>query len=178
MANNSFIQVPRYQFVLDKKFVQSVMKEAGKEVAAEASSLIRASQGSGRTYKGVKASEPGEIPVNRSGRLAGSLRIRTFGGRGMGGVKITDTRGYARSLEAGAKGGGGNTTEGNLRMVGSKAKGRYGKVLLHARQIVKSTIRRMLPRPFLSVALENKAAGLNVRVGQAISRGISLKEIR
>ena len=169
------IDVPRWALEYDKKATRQIMRSAGNEVAALARSIIRHAKGSGRVYDGVAASAPGEAPVSRSGELAASIKVKII--RGGMGVSVRDAVHYALSLEAGAHGGGGNTTASNLRKAGSVARGRYGSTLGANRQIAKSNTRVLLPRPFLSTALEQRENSIAERIRASVVEGIKFNRI-
>lgn len=175
------IHIPQYMLEFDKRHVKQTMRDAGKEVADQVRQDIRSAAGTGRTYGGVKASAPGQTPVSRSGDLAKSIRITPIA-KGMG-VKVTDTNGAALSLEVGGKGGGGNTSAGNLKAVVSerrrKRKGVWvTEMVTHMRQIVKNKTRELAARPFMEIALEKKIPTIVPKIEKAIMEDISFKEIR
>lgn len=173
-----YVTVPSGALEYEGKHVRQVLRSAGAEVSAVARSLIRASVGGGRTYRlpgggTYVASAPGQPPVNRTGVLSTSFRLRTFHKGHADGVSIR-SRGkgkkddfYSLFLEMGAKGGGRrwrnkpgaihNTENARIYFRGDKNVG-TGRVLL--------------PRPFLSVALGSRAASLTKRIGEAASQGI------
>lgn len=166
------VHIPEWALKYDKKKLRQALRYAGQEVASLARSLIRSSTGSGPRG----ASLPGEPPANKTGELAKSIKVKMM--RGGEGVSIRDAAPYALSLEDGAHGGGGNTLASNLRMAGTAAYGRYGKTLAANRQIVKSGTRTLLPRPFLSEALEQREASIAQRLQAAAVDGITFVKIK
>jgi hypothetical protein len=170
------ITVQAGRLELDKKHVRTVLRRAGNEIAGAARSLIRQSAGSGRVYwyhgssgghGRYRASAPGQAPVSLSGKLASSIKVLLF--RSGEGVAVRDAVFYALMLEKGAKGGGGDTREHNLH---------YARTGSGKRRMNKSAIgqtRVLAPRPFLSIALDQRRASLERRVGEAISTGLKMR---
>ncbi|MDE2342921.1 MAG: hypothetical protein KGL63_05935 [Betaproteobacteria bacterium] len=148
------------------------MRQAGREVAREARRLIRNSAGGGRLYRGPGgsagkyrggyvrgqhvASAPGQAPASVTGTLARQIVVRPF--KSGEGVAIRDTAFYARFLETGARGGG---------RFGPRSTRKGGR-----RKI--SMVRALLPRPFLTAALESRSGTLGPRLQQAVTSGIKL----
>lgn len=152
-----------------KKHLKALMRKVGGEIAALARALVRRSSGTGRTYRGsggsryrpykpghYQASSPGQPPVSVTGQLAQSIKVRPF--RSGEGVAIRDTMFYALFLEKGAQGGG---RKGGLR---GKAGARTGRVLL--------------PRPFLTAALDQREASISTRVKAAVMQDIEFRRIK
>jgi hypothetical protein len=165
--------VPAARLELDKKMVRATMRQAGQEIAREARRLIRTSQGGGRLYRGPggsakayrggyirgshQASASGQAPASVTGNLARSIVVRPF--KSGEGVAIRDTAFYALFLEGGATGGGRMGPRGNKR----RGKGGIG------------TTRVMLPRPFLTMALQTQSATLGPRLVRAVEDGVKLR---
>ena len=162
------------RLTLDKRGKLAVLRKAGNEVASKARSLIRRAQGGGRTYYGgggskwrpkfhgkYQASAPGQPPVNVTGTLAKSIKVRPFPSGD--GVAVRDSAFYALFLEAGASGGQGSGRKG----VKGKRNKRSGKV----------GSRVLAPRPFLSAALSGAdERALGARIEEALLRGIALRK--
>jgi hypothetical protein len=154
-----------YVLSYGKKRLKALMRRAGAEVAAVARALIRRSAGGGREYRGsgggryrggykpghYTASAPGQSPVSVTGTLARSIKVRPF--RSGEGVAVRDAAFYALFLEKGARGGG---------RKGSKA-GRE---------------RVLLPRPFLTAALEQREASIAQRIKDSIVNDIEFKRVK
>jgi hypothetical protein len=162
------ITLPTAKLTYDRAEVRKVIRSAGAEVAALARSLIRKAAGGGRTYYKpgggrYSASLPGQPPVDRTGLAAKSIRVRSIR-RGLG-VRIVDTAFYTRFLETGAQGGGGKKGARNIRR---RRGGKYALLQVVGR-------REMQPRPFLSTAMEQKAASVSVRVRDAVIQGIAFQ---
>jgi hypothetical protein len=154
MAVRLAITVPAgYTIIAGKAGLRAVLRAAGVEVGARARALIR---GGGKN----RVSVPGEPPVSRTGTLASSIKVRPS--KDGESVSIRDAAYYALFLEAGARGG-----------VGSGKKGVRGK--RNKRRGVVGT-RVLLPRPFLSTALDQVAnAGLAERVQTAVVEGLKFQ---
>lgn len=162
------ITMPGITLVATKGELRKVLRSAGAEVASRARALIRA-KGPDRKKR---ISTPGQPPVSRTGALVSSISVRLA--RSGNTVTIIDTANrdggfYARFLETGAKGGGGNV-RGNTHL----ARTGSGKRRMNKSAI--STTRVLLPHPFLSRALgEVAAAGLGERIATAIADGVKLQ---
>lgn len=159
--------------VYTKKRQKKLMAAAGREIAADARTLIRRAAGGGVTYRGsgsskyrpykpgpYTASAPGQPPVNVTGTLLRGIVVRPF--KSGEGVAVRDRTFYALFLEAGAKGGG--------------RKGRRG-VPMKGRSAA-NTARVLMPRPFLSMALSRKGASLNARIRAAIVDDIEFRRVK
>ena len=172
------ITVPTYALVYEKKLLKKTLQSAGAEVAAVARALIRRSQGGGRKYGKHTASAPGQPPASLSGELAASIKVRPW--RSGEGVTIRDTQFYALFLEAGARGGGGNTRDkANILLAGEK--NWRGKVLRTKNRMKKSAIsqtRVLAPRPFLTAALEQRQQSISDRVRAAIIDDVKFKRLK
>lgn len=167
MPSKLQITVPSYAFVVDKMLLRKALRSAGAEVAAVARSLIKRSQGSGALYSKpgggtYRASSPGEAPVSRTGALANSIKVKPT--RSGDGVTIRDAAFYALFLEAGAKGG---TGSGKAGVKGKRNK--RGQV---------AGARVLLPRPFLSMALDRRETSIAERVQAAVVGGIKFTRIK
>jgi len=152
---------PEMQLSVGRKKLGQVLRAAGTEVAARARALIRARRIGGKKH----VSMPGMPPVSRTGVLASSIRAKLA--RNSRTVNIIDAAAaknqgfYARFLEVGAKGGGGDTRSGNMHTTKSGTR-RMNKSAVNKTRV-------LLPHPFLSRALEQvSAAGLNQRIGAAL----------
>lgn len=161
---------------LDKRLLRATMRSAGSEVAAVARQLIRASAGSGRLYRGRRASAPGEPPVGRTGQLAAGLRVKVY--KSGEGVTIRDTARsaggsgapYALFLEKGARGGVGSFKKG--------VKGRSNWRIGRDRHAGKVGNRLVMPRPFLTTALQMREASIAQRVAASINGGLKFVKQR
>lgn len=166
------IDVPAGKLELQKTRKRAIMRAAGREVAALAKSLA-SSQGSGRVYFGpggsagkyrggyakmrYRASAPGEPPAKVTGNLVNSFVVRPF--RSGDGVVVRDTAFYALFLERGARGGG-------------LAGPRGAKVRRGRRRFLTATTRVLLPRPFLTAALDQRAPSIGPRIVRAVEQDI------
>ena len=177
------IELQPVQLKEQRRRIRQVSRSAGQEVAARARFLAGRSEGGGRIYYGIggntpgqrwrggyqkirwQASLPGEPPVNVTGDLVGSFKVLPF--RSGMGVAVRDTMFYARILEFGATGGGGGPRHSRAEM---KKHGKRGRLLL-------ATSRRLLPRPFLSRALAERAPSLGPRMAQAIADDVRLQRM-
>lgn len=161
---------------LDKRKLKSVMRSAGAEIRARTRAMLSNSSGAGRVYKGLsgtpwrpklylkngyRASAPGQPPVKVDGELEKSIVVRVF--KSGEGVAIRNVKFYSLFLEAGAKGGAGN------RKGGKGKRNKRGGL---------SSSRVLLPRPALSVALEQAEASLSDRIGAAINDGLTFKRAK
>lgn len=157
----------------EKKRLKALMRSAGTEIAALARALIRRSARGGRVYRGsggnkyrpyrpgrYSASAPGEAPANVTGTLARSIKVRPF--KSGEGVAIRDTMFYALFLERGARGGG------RKRSAGQRVRGKSGT----------ATDRVLLPRPFLSTALERRQSSIGERLKAAVLDGIEFRRMK
>lgn len=166
------IEMQDGQLVFDKKQVKAALRSAGTEIAAFTRSLLNNSRGTGKRG----ASLPGQPPARLSGNLARSIKVKMFR-RGIGVVVKATTR-YAAALEKGAKGGGGSTKPDNIRKAGTRAYGRYGKILGANRMITTNKTRRLLARPYLSVVLEERASSIEARLKDAVLKGIKFQRAK
>ena len=161
------VDTPAAVLALDKARVRKVMRAAGAEVLAAAKAAMRASGGgkaARRLAGGRRASRPGEAPAVASGALLRSLRLKPSKD-GLG-VIIRASEFYALFLEAGAQGGGG-------------VKGQRNRYNSRTRQRLSLVGRRVLaPRPFLSTALDSRAASLTQRIAAAVDTGVTFKRIK
>ena len=147
--------------VYDKKRLKKLMRQAGQEVAAVARALIRRSKGSGRAYRHAgaphQASGPGQPPAMVTGALLRGIKVRPF--KSGDGVAVRDSQFYALILQTGARGGGSKGGKG--------VRNRRGQA---------GTARVMAPRPFLTVALDQRAASLQARIRDAVLHDIAFKK--
>jgi hypothetical protein len=158
------ITVDSVTLVYDKSRLKQILRSAGNEVANLARSLIRHASGGGK--KG--ASLPGQPPRSLSGNLASSIKVKML--RSGEGVAIRDYAIYALSLEAGAAGGGkglGNPTRSHKkRTLADRIKSAQG--LGHTRIL--------MPRPFLSAALEQEENSISERIKTAVTSGMKFEK--
>jgi hypothetical protein len=165
------ITVPAgWTILLDKKGMRALMRGVGAEIAATARASIRAG---GQTKKRAarRQSVAGLPPVNRTGRLAASIKSRLW--RSGDGVTVRDAAAragefYALFLEKGARGGG-NPGRNSRQPINPKtgrpkrAKGVYMKRIL-------------APHPFMEPALAKVVAnGLADRVKTAMMDGMKFQ---
>jgi hypothetical protein len=169
-----------YQLVYGKKRLRALMRKAGAEVAALARSLIRQAEGGGRTYAGsggsnaqrayqggaYVASSPGGPPVSVTGTLASLIVVKPF--KSGEGVAIRDKAFYALFLQAGAQGGVGSGRGGGN---GERNKTKRGEIFAVGRRV-------LLPRPFLSTALDMREASLGERIKASIVDDIEFKRVK
>lgn len=147
--------------VSDRKSLRKALRQAGQEVANFARAAIRGGGGKGKDHK---VSEPGQPPANLSGTLARSIKVRLLRGDG---VRIVDTAPYALSLEVGAVGSG---SDSRTRV--------HRKRTWEERVAASDTKRRLLPRPFLSTALDQQENSISDRIRQAVLDGIEFKKVK
>ncbi len=170
------IEVQPGRLEVDKKLMRATLRAAGAEVAAVARRLIRQSGGTGQLYRGRRASAPGQAPLNQTGRLAGSFRIRVY--RSGEGVSITDEARsrtgsgapYALFLEKGARGGvssfgRGGKSLSNFRIGADRRAGKVGNRVVE-------------PRPFLTVALDMRRTSPTPRIGNSLNQGIKFVKLK
>lgn len=157
---------------LDKRLLRQTLRAAGAEVVGVARTLVRKSQGSGRLYRGKRSSAPGQPPISRSGDLARSFKVSVF--KSGEGVAIRDAAFYARFLETGARGGGGaSRTRTNILLAGQV--GRRGRILRLKNRMKRGAVNKtrvLMPRPFLTTALQMREASIAQRVAVSINTGI------
>lgn len=159
--------------VYTRKRMRQLMRRAGAEVAAIARTLIRRSQGGGKTYRGsgsskyrpyrpgaYTASAPGQPPVNVTSTLLRGIVVRPY--KSGDGVAVRDRTFYALFLEAGARGGG------RKRRGGKRVEGQAG--------IAKARV--LQSRPFLSTALTQREASLSERIRAAIVDDIEFRRVK
>jgi hypothetical protein len=144
--------------VYEKKRLKRIMRAAGSEVAAVARSLIRRKVAE-RKKGGIVGSAPGEPPAVRTGALLRGIVVRPY--KTGEGVAIRDKQFYALFLEAGAKGGGSQGGKG--------VRNRRGKPM---------TARVLLPRPFLSTALESRQQSIGTRIRDSIAQDIAFRRVK
>lgn len=182
MANGIFrltVNVEPGALELDKKHVRRVLRAAGNEVAARAR-RIASGGGSGRIYYGTgggssarqkggyhkfrwAASLPGNAPAKVTGTLTKSFKVTVF--RDGEGVSIKNLMFYARFLEVGAEGGGRRWSKTSVGRKYAKGKSNIG------------TVRKLLPRPFLTRALAIGSNSLPGRIGEAIMKGTKFRRM-
>ena len=162
---------------LDKKVLRQTMRAAGTEVAAVARQLIRRGGTTG-PRGGKRASSPSQPPANHSGLLASSFRVTVY--KSGEGVSVRDTAFYARFLETGAHGGGGNTKDkANILRAGQL--GRSGRVLRGQNRMKSGAVNKtrvLMPRPFLTIALAMREASIAQRVGMSINQGVKFVRMK
>lgn len=168
------IEIPqKYQLAFSKKDTRSTLRSAGSEIAAVARRMVRRAVGTGRVYYGQGgrhvASAPGEPPVSWSGDLANSIKVRPL--KAGDGVLVKDTMFYSLFLEVGAKGGISSGKKG----VKGKRNPRKRRGSLVTPQPVGSRV--LEPRPFLSVAAQQREESIGQRVKAAIINDIKFRRI-
>jgi hypothetical protein len=141
----------------DKKALQRILMAGGREVAAQARTLIGRKLSASQLRKGVrnKVSVAGTAPNSKSGLLRKSIVTKALR-RGKLGARVFDTVEYAKYLETGASGGG--------------FKGGSGK---RKRSAPPTGNRFMQPHPFLSTAMNMKRPSIDRRVKAAINDGVA-----
>ena len=147
-----------------RKQLRNTFGRAGTEIAQVARALIRRGTAGGRQYAApghgrYQASAPGSAPAVRTGKLLAGIRVSRF--RSGLGVAVKDSEFYAKFMETGAKGGG--------RSGGKPARNRRG---------APQTARTMLPRPFISAALEQRRASIEQRIRRAVAEDIRFERIK
>lgn len=151
------IDIPEHLLTWDKKNTRKVLRQAGQEIAGVARKLIRSTVGTGHKYGQHTASSPGQPPASDTGKLASSISVKPA--RNGLSVVVKDSAFYALFLEAGAKGGGGRKRQRN----------KGGKP---------STPRVLEPRPYLSIALEEREDSLSERIQEAIIEGVAFRKLK
>lgn len=145
----------------EKRKLRALMRAAGSEVAAVARANLRRAAGNGRVYWSKDgrraASASGQPPAALSGQLAKSIKVYPY--KSGEGVAVRARMFYALFLEKGAVGGGGRKGSRNRR----------GKP---------QTQRVLLPRPFLTTALDSRAGSLGARIRAAIVDDIKFKRMK
>ena len=141
------------KLVYDKAATQRALVQAGKEVAAEATKLVQNAVGGGRLYRGPG----GSARKYRGGYKAGSYRASA---PGMPPVNVTGTLiGDIKVLPFQSKEGVAvRDPMFYARFLETGAKGPGKRVLL--------------PRPFLTQALDNRGPAILVRLEKAINDGV------
>lgn len=156
-------QVTGGALVYEKKQLKKVMRAAANEVAAVAKALLGRSAGGGLVYyragRRVQASQAGSAPVSVTGALRRGIKVSVF--RSGEGATIRDSQYYALVLEAGAKGGG--------RKGGKGVRNKRGGP---------GTSRVMQPRPFLSLALDQRADSIGARIREALVNDIEFRKVK
>jgi len=159
------IKVSSGVLVNEKKRLKSTLRSAGTEVAAAARAKLKRSAGNGRKYYvggssggqgAYRASAPGTPPATITGQLARSIKPHMF--KNGQGVAIRASQFYAKFLEAGAKGGGGRKGSRNSKS---------GKTF---------TQRVLLPRPFLTAVLDERANSIGRRMDDAIKADVKFQK--
>lgn len=169
MVTKIEIELTEATLVYDKTRLKGILRSAGNEIAALTRSLLRHSRGTGK----AGASKPGQPPAMLSGNLANNIKVKMF--RNGEGVSVRDYARYAAALEAGAQGGGGSTKPANIRAAGTRAYGRYGKILGQNRMINVNKTRVLLPRPYLSTILDQQASSIEQRIKDAVTFGLKFQ---
>ena len=165
-ARSEIVIIPPNQlFVFDKKALRKTFRQTGAEIAALAKRKIRQSGTGLRRPRSL----PGGPPASLTGTLIRSIRVIAF--KSGEGVAVRATAFYAVMLEGGAQGGEGSNS------------GRGKKNAYQKRGRVRSRVsvvgrRVLLPRPFLSTALDEREASLGKRVQDAITVGVAFKRIK
>jgi hypothetical protein len=175
------ITVPSYAIEFDKRALKATLRRAGAEIAAVARSKIKGAARAGRTYYGpggsaakyrggyapgrYQASASGGAPASITGTLEKSIKVKPFAdGQG---VAIRDTAFYAKFLESGAKGGG-----GNHRKASNLTKKKRLKRSAYSRSRV------LEPRHFLTTALAERSASIETRIQDAVETGLKFVRIK
>lgn len=145
-----YLDAKKFELMLDKSDVADALREIGNNIKAKAKALILAggSNGIGAAHQ---TSLPGNAPNSLTGELARKLKVKVNANRLS--VVITDGTKYALSLESGAKGGGRNKNGS-----GNGKAGRNGNP---------TTKRILLPRPYLSTALEQCESEIEATIVQS-----------
>lgn len=169
------VVIPSYALVYEKKKLRKVLLNAGQEIAAVTRKLIRMAS------KGKKgASKPGQPPHSQSGLLLKSIKAKTWRKQGADGVSIRDMAYYALFLQVGAKGGGGDThNKANILKAGeTNWRGRVlrGQNRMKAGAVNKARI--LLPRPFLSVALDQRKVSIQERIQEAVLGDMQFRKLK
>lgn len=153
-----------YLLTLDKKAAKQTYRRAAAEILATARQKIRKGGGTGRRYYlggggQYVASAPGQSPVSLTGALRRSGKASAF--KSGTGFAVRFSAFYAVMLEEGARGGAGTRL------------GKSGSV--RNRRGVAAGSRVLEPRPFLTSALEERAASIEGRIKDAIMNGIEFR---
>lgn len=177
------VKVSSGALMFDKAHLRAVLRGAGSEIGAVARSLVSSAVGTGRVYSKpgggtYRASAPGEVPVSRTGVLAGSFRTSTFrSGEGVAirssGRKAKRSDFYALFLEAGAHGGGRRWRN----KPGATHNAPHSRVYLRGGGNI-GTTRRLEPRPFLSRALASRAVSISRRITVAVNQGLTFVRVK
>jgi hypothetical protein len=147
------IVVPRgYTVVYGKKKLKALLRKAGAEVAAAARALVRNSSGSGRSYRGGgHPYRPGAYVASAPGQAPVSV-----GGRLAASIKVRPSRdGESVSIRDLAP-------EALFLEKGAKGRGR----------------RILAPRPFLTVALDQRRASLEERIKASVVDDIEFRRVK
>lgn len=146
-----YLDAKKFELMLDKSDVADALREIGNNIKAKAKALILAggSNGIGAAHQ---TSLPGNAPNSLTGELARKLKVKVNANRLS--VVITDGTKYALSLESGAKGGGRNKN-GSTRRMRANINGNP------------TTKRILLPRPYLSTALEQCESEIEATIVQS-----------
>ena len=152
-------KVASVAIVFEKKQLRKVLRAAGNEVANAARALIRGAVRVAGPRGGRGASAPGSAPASRSGLLLNSIGVKVWpSGEG---VSVRDSAPYALALEAGA------------------ARYAVGHKRVHRKRVVVGPNGlRMQPRPFLSAALDSRAASLLPRMQTAVEQDLKLVPLK
>jgi hypothetical protein len=138
----------------DQKALQKVMMAAGREVAAQARTLIARKLPKNSKQRHV-VSQAGSPPNSITGTLRKSITVRAFRKPKIG-ARVVDTAFYAKFLEVGAKGGGGR--KGNKRK---------------KKTAPPAGVRVLQPHPFISTAMSMKRSSIDKRVKGVVRDGLS-----
>ncbi len=101
-----------------------------------------------------------------SGLLSRSFKVSVF--KSGEGVTIRDTAFYAKFLETGAQGGGGNT----------KSRANIGPSGRRMKKSAVNQTRVLLPRPYLTTALAMREASIAARVAASLNSGLKFERVK
>lgn len=157
MVSKVEIIVPSVHMVYDPKETRKALRAMANKAAQIARRATRNRSGSGRRYryngKSITASAPGQAPIQRTGTLSRSIRVRS--GKRLA-VFLQDRAYYATMMETGSEGGGGR--KGNTN-----------------RKNHRGTRRVQAPRPFLQTAAEQATPNMGSLLEKAIAKSLELK---
>lgn len=159
------IHVPTWRIVHDRKATAKVMRAAASEVAGVARRMIRAGS---RQHP----SEPGQPPASKTGQLASAIRVRVKTTPGAIVARVIDSaidkagRPYGKFLETGRAG----------RSAGVKR--RHRRMTVAERQATSGQSGYMAPRPYLTLALEQRETSITRRINDAIMNDMKFQRIK
>ena len=148
----------------DKKNLKKIMRQAGAEVSNFAKAAIRGS-GGGRRYGAHIASIAGNAPASETGNLIRSVKSNSSKS-GLG-VSVSAKAPYAVFLEAGVQ----YQTSSENRPVRKHIKRRYA-----VKPVAGMTT--IMPRPFISAALDSRKDSLRARIVAAVDQGIAFTKVK